>query len=381
MSERAGFYRTNLTGELTYKSFVPHPLPPEIKIDEEMISLLTKAESDISALKIVSGRIPDKFLFTAIYVRKEALLTSQIEGTQATLEDIFDPLIKQNANRDIEEVVNYIKAADYALQTLQTSLPLCNRLIRGAHKILMAGTRGQNKTPGEFRTTQNWIGGYGATIKTAKYIPPNPQDMLTAMSELEKYINADDETNLLIRAALIHYQFETIHPFVDGNGRVGRLLIMLFLIDKKVLTTPTLYISYFLKKYQSEYYNRLSEARCKGHFEQWIKFFLRALGESARDAVETIDELCSLNSENELLIKSRKLGRAQKNTLRVFEYLKAHPIIDVGQTAAALQISFNTVSAAVKRLIELEILVSAKNATRNRIFIYDTYLKILRRDT
>lgn len=380
MNERAGCYRTNLTGELAYKSFIPSRLPPnpEIKIDEEMISLLTKANRSISILETVSNRIPNKLLFTAMYVRKEALLSSQIEGTQVTLEDILDPMVETNTNRDVEDVVNYINAANYALKMLQT-LPLCNRLIREAHRILMKGARGQDKSPGEFRRYQNWIGRYGATLKNASYIPPNTQDMIEAMSDLEKYMNTDDETDVLIRIALIHYQFETIHPFSDGNGRVGRLLIMLFLIDKKVLTTPALYISYFLKKYQSEYYSRLSEVRIKGYFEQWVKFFLRAINESAQDAVQTIEELFNLHNKNEKNIEN--LGRAKKNTLRVFKYLEAHPIIDIGKTAIALKISFNTVSEAVKRLVNMKILEQTKNASRNRVFAYKDYLEILRRDT
>ena len=380
MNSRAGHYKTNLSGDMAYKSFVPSPLPPnpEIKIDSEMISLLTKANGSLSTLETVSTRIPNKLLFTAMYVRKEALLSSQIEGTQATLEDILDPMIDVNTNRDVEEVINYIHASNSAIEMLQ-KLPLCNRLIREAHRILMQGLRGQEKSPGDFRISQNWIGGYGATIRNASYIPPCPQDMIQAMSDLEKYMNGEDDTNVLIRAALIHYQFETIHPFLDGNGRVGRLLIMLFLIDKKVLTTPALYISYFLKKYQSEYYSRLSEVRIKGNFEQWVKFFLRAINESAQDAVQTIDELSNLHDKNKAAIL--KLGRAKISALRLFEYLQAHPIIDISKTSIALKLTFNTTSKAIKRLIDLGILVSTKNTSRNRIFAYKEYLDILRRNT
>ena len=380
MNERAGHYRTNLSGDMAYKSFVPNPLPPnpELKIDDEMISLLTKANGSLSALEAVSSRIPNRLLFTAMCVRKEALLSSQIEGIQATLEDILDPMIDVNINRDVEEVVNHIHAANGAIEMLQ-ELPLCNRLIRKAHHILMQGLRGQEKNPGDFRTSQNWIGGYGATIKNASYIPPCPQDMIQAMSDLEKYMNDEDNTNVLIRAALIHYQFETIHPFLDGNGRVGRLLIMLFLMSKKVLTTHALYISYFFKKYQSEYYSRLSEVRVKGYFEQWVKFFLRAIDESAQDAIQTIDELSRLHDKNKACIQ--ELGRAKTNALRLLEYLEAHPIIDIGKTSIALKLTFNTTSKAVNRLIKLGILVSTKNVSRNRIFAYREYLEILRRNT
>ena len=381
MNNRAGYYRTNLSGDMAYKSFIPNPLPPnpELKIDAEMISLLSEAGSSIATLETVSNRIPNKILFTAMYVRKEALMSSQIEGTQATLEDILDPMIEQNTNRDVEEVISYINAANRSIKMLK-HLPLCNRLLKSAHRVLMQNSRGYDKTPGEFRKSQNWIGGYGATLKNARYIPPCPQDMIQAMSDLEKYINDEsDETNILIRTALIHYQFETIHPFLDGNGRVGRLLIMLFLIDKKVLSSPALYISYFLKKYQSEYYSRLSDVRIKGHFEQWVKFFLRAVSESAKDATQTIDELSLIHDKNEIAIQ--KLGRARINVLRVFEYLQAHPIIDIGKTSKALKLSFNTTSAAIKRLINLSILKPIKNVSRNQVFAYEEYLDILRRDT
>lgn len=378
MNTRAGFYRTNLSGDMTYESFVPNPLPPELKIDDEIISLLTETNKNLATLETVTSLIPNKTLFTAMYVRMEALLSSQIEGTQTTLEDILDPMIEKKINGDIEEVVNYINAANMAVKLLE-KLPICNRLIRIAHGILMTGVRGKDKEPGEFRHSQNWIGGYGSTLNNARYIPPCPQDMLQAMSDLEKYINDEDETDILIRTALIHYQFETIHPFLDGNGRVGRLLIMLFLIEKKVLSTPALYISYFLKKYQSEYYARLSEVRIKGNYEQWVKFFLKAMNESAKDAVKTIDELSELHDKNESKIQS--IGRARINALKVFKYLEAHPIIDIKKTASTLNLSFNTISAAVKRLIDLGILTPTKNISRNRVFSYQKYLEILKRET
>lgn len=380
MNERAGFYKNNLSGEISYKSFVPRNLPPnpEIKIDAEIISLLTKANANIATLETISAKTPNKILFIAMYIRKEALISSQIEGTQATLEDILDPLIEKNINQNVEEVINYINAANFAIKRLEV-LPLCNRLIKEIHAILMDGVRGKDKSLGEFRRSQNWLGGYGSNLKNAMYIPPCPQDMIEAMSDLEKYINAEDDTDILIKAALIHYQFETIHPFLDGNGRIGRLLILLFLMEQKILTTPILYISYFLKKYRSEYYARLSDVRIKGDFEQWIKFFLRAVTESAQDAVASIEELSELHNKNKTKIQT--LGRAKINVLRVFEYLEAHPIIDIGKTATALKLSFGTVATAVKRLADLEILAQIKSTSRNRIFAYSEYLEILRRGT
>ena len=218
MNNRAGHYKSNLSGEMTYSSFVPSPLPPTppVELSNDIINLLVKANSQLVVLEAVASRIPNVALFISMYVRKEALMSSQIEGTQATLEDILDPLLDANANRDVADVVNYIKATEFAIKRLR-SLSLCNRLLRETHAVLMEGVRGQEKNPGEFRRSQNWIGGQGSTLKNARYIPPAPDDMQAAMSDLEKYIHADDETDVLIRAALIHYQFETIHPFLDGK--------------------------------------------------------------------------------------------------------------------------------------------------------------------
>ena len=380
MDNRAGHLITSLSGEMAYKSFVPTPLPPKpsIELTEDMINLLIKANSQLAVLESIATRIPNVELFISMYVRKEALMSSQIEGTQATLEDVLDPMIEANTNRNVADVVNYIKATEFAIKRLH-ELPLCNRLIKETHAVLMEGVRGQEKSPGEFRRSQNWIGGQGSTLKNARYIPPSPDDMLEAMSDLEKYINADDELDALIRAALIHYQVETIHPFLDGNGRVGRLLITLFLMEKKVLSTPALYISYFLKKNRVEYYDRMTEVRAKGNYEQWVTFFLRALLESAVDATATIDELIALHDKNAAVISG--MGRAAKNAMLVFEYLEANPIIEIRKTAEALSITFNTASSAVKRLTDAGILVQTTNASRNRTFAYEDYLSILRKGT
>lgn len=380
MNDRAGYWKTNLSGEMAYQSFVPSPLPPTppIEISEDILEQLIKANSQLAILESVATRIPDVDLFVSMYVRKEALMSSQIEGTQATLEDVLDPLIEDNTNRNVADVVNYIKATEYAIRRLH-ELPLCNRLLKETHAILMEGVRGQEKNPGEFRCSQNWIGGKGSTLRNAKYIPPSPDDMTEAMSDLEKYINADDRLDGLIRAALIHYQFETIHPFLDGNGRIGRLLITLFLMEKKILTTPALYISYFLKKNRVEYYDRMTEVRSKGNYEQWVKFFLQALAESAKDAIAAIDELTALHDKNIDLVAG--MGRASKNAMLVFRYLEANPIIEIGKTAEALGITFGTASNAVERLSSAGILEQITTGRRNRTFAYKDYLAILRKGT
>ena len=219
---------------------------------------LSKAHRSIGRLEGSSRYIPNIDLFIAMYVRKEALLSSQIEGTQATMDDILDPDLSQNTNQNIQDVVNYIKASQYAREKLK-EIPICNRLIKETHKILVENLRRNEKYPGEFRRSQNWIGPAGSNLRNARYIPPNVEDMIEAMYDLEKFINADDDIDPFIKIALIHYQFETIHPFLDGNGRLGRLLINLFFLEKKILTYESLYTSYYLKRNRIEYYDRLME--------------------------------------------------------------------------------------------------------------------------
>ncbi len=380
MDKRSGVERVNFSGEIAYNSFLPTPLPPNppLELDSDGLALLINANKQLAILDNVSSRIPNINLFVSMYVRKESLMSSQIEGTQATLEDIFDPMIDENANKDVNDVINYIKATEFAIERLK-DLPICNRLIREIHAVLMAGVREQEKSPGEFRHSQNWIGGYGSTLKNAKYIPPNVEDMIESMSELEKYINSDDDLDNLIRSGLIHYQFETIHPFLDGNGRVGRMLITLFLMEKGLLKRPVLYISYFLKRNRIEYYDRLSDVRNKGNYEQWIKFFLKAVAESAGDALITIDKLLALHNKNTEIID--KMGRASNNARRVFDYMEANPIIEISKTSEALGLTFNTTSNAIKRLEEVGILVQTAGQKRNRIFSYEEYLDILRKGT
>lgn len=381
MSNRAGAFVSNLTGEMAYPSFRPAPLPPNppIALSGELVAKLVDANKKLAALDGLSARIPNMDLFVSMYVRKEALLSSQIEGTQCTLDDILNPLMEENTNRNVSDVVNYIKATEFALNRLH-SLPLCNRLIKETHAVLMEGVRGQEKSPGEFRYSQNWIGGQGSTIRNARYIPPNPEDMQTAMSDLEKYMNGDDSLDPLIQAALIHYQFETTHPFLDGNGRVGRLLITLFLMEKGILSHPALYISYFLKMNRIEYYDRMTQVRKTGDYEQWVMFFLQALSDSAGDAIQTIDALTALHNQS-----VAKLGafpkRQQTNLFKLFAYIETNPILDIQKTAAALGLSYNTVSKMVTILVDEGILRQTDKAGKARIYAYADYLDILRKDT
>lgn len=380
MKNRAGEFITNLTGELQYRSFSPRPLPPEppVELDEDTIGLLAKAHRSLGILEGISRQVPDMDLFVSMYVRKEALLSSQIEGTQATLDDILDPDIEQNTNLHVADVVNYVKSSQYAKKRLE-DLPLSNRLLKETHEILMQNVRGDEKNPGEFRRSQNWIGPQGSSLKDARYVPPNPVDMIEAMSDLEKFLHADDDLDPLIKIGLAHYQFETIHPFLDGNGRIGRLLITLFLMEKNILSRETLYISYFLKRNRIEYYDRLMEVRLKGNFEQWVKFFLLGVYESAEDAIQTIANLVKLHEKNYVALEDT--GKAALTMQKVFRYLESNPIIDIKKTSVELELSYNAVSRAVKRLVELGILVQTESRQRNRVFAYEEYLEILRKDT
>lgn len=382
---RSGTWKNHFAGDLAYKSFLPAPLPPNppISLGADGLKLLIQANKELAFFEGIASKIPSLPLFVSMYVRKEALLSSQIEGTQATLEDLFDPNVEENVNADVSEVINYIKATEYAMKRLK-DLPLCNRLIKETHSVLMEGVRGKDKSPGEFRTSQNWIGGTGSTLKNARFIPPSPDMLVGCMSDLEKYLHADDDTDPLVKAGLIHYQFETIHPFLDGNGRIGRLLISLYLVEAGVLSTPSLYISYFLKRNRLEYYDRMSEVRIKGNYEQWVMFFLQALSESARDAVQTTERLSDLHDKNREILE--KIPR-NANLLTLFSYLEQHPTIEISKTADSLGLAYNTVSKAVDKMMDLGILrinekpVKAGRTTKSRTFSYTQYLDILSEGT
>lgn len=376
MDNKAGSLVKNLSGELAYYSFKPSPLPPELDYSKPLLSKIIDANKIVGALDALSLRIPNINLYISMYVRKEALLSSQIEGTQCTLEDLFSEE-NINTNLDVSDVINYIKALDYGIERMD-SLPLCNRLIKEIHKILLSNTRGEDKNPGEFRTSQNWIGGAGCSLRNARYIPPNVEDMTIAMSDLEKFINNEDSIDPLVKAALIHYQFETIHPFLDGNGRIGRLLIILFLIDRKILSKPVLYISYFLKLNRIEYYDRMSEIRRNGDYEQWIMFFLEAVEQAARDGIATIDKLVALHDKNMHLIYNKSNNLRVRNFL---PYIENNPIIDIRKTASALNIAYNTASKLISTYESLGILANTGYADKSRIYSYVEYLEILKSGT
>ena len=379
MNNKAGKYITNLTGDASYKSYKPTDLPVDIKISAKLQNKIIKTYSILSKLDALVFAIPNIDLYVSMYVRKEALLSSIIEGTQCTLDDILNPNAENNSNLDVKDVINYVKAIDYSIEQLGKT-PICNRLLKQTHKILLKDVRGKEKNPGEFRKSQNWIGPSNSSIKDAKYIPPNVEDMKAAINALETYINEqNDDIDLLLKIGLIHYQFETIHPFLNGNGRIGRLLITLLLIENKILSKPVIYISYFLKKNQIEYYNQMSEVRRTGNYEMWLEFFVDALYESSKDSLETVEKLIKLHNKN-----SNKLvetNRKKDNLRQVFEYIEQYPIINITDTAKDLNISYNTVVTCIDKLVELKILKPTNKQLRNKIYAYEEYLDILRKDT
>ena len=381
MNNRSGKTVHNLTGRMAYESFCPSPLPPNpsIEIDDEMQQLLISAHESLALLNGLSDRIANKDLFLSMYVRKEALVSSQIEGTQCTLEDVLNPDIEENANADVSDVVNYVRAVNYSVERIK-DLPLCSRLIKETHAVLMKSVRGCEKAPGEFRNTQNWIGGAGSTLKNARYIPPNPEDMVECMSDFEKYLNSESAEDPLIQAALAHYQFETIHPFLDGNGRVGRLLITLLLISKGELNSPVLYLSCYLKSNQVEYYDRMSEIRRSGNYEQWIKFFLRGIKETADDATDTIDRLLALHNKNTELLSDIP-ARSRRNIQNLMQYIEKNPIIETKKTAEALECSYTAMTGYITIMCEKGILRQTAKSGKARIYSYEEYLSILRKNT
>lgn len=380
-ANRSGMLIKNLSGELAYFSFKPSPLPPKpaVQIDSQMLSILIEANRKLAYLDAISEKIPNQNLFLSMYVRKEALVSSQIEGTQCTLDDVLDPNVSENANIDVGEVINYIRATDFAISRLN-ELPLCMRLLKEIHAELIKGVRGSDKTPGVFRTSQNWIGGQGSSLKNARYIPPNIEDMKDALDDLEQYMNSNDSLDSLIQAALIHYQFETIHPFLDGNGRIGRLLITLFLIQKKIISKPVLYISCFLKMNRIEYYDRLSEVRNKGNYEQWVLFFLQMILETANDAIDSINALEMLHKKNISLLEAVPT-RTRDNALKLFEYVEKKAIIDTSKTAQELKLSYNTTAKNIELLCNMKILSQSSKNGKASLFSYSDYLNILRKGT
>ncbi len=379
INERAGILKYMDTG---YKTYIPNNLDDiNIEIDDEMNILLNKAYLLLGRLDGIAITLPDIDLFVSMYVEKEATLSSQIEGTQASLIDVLQ---KERGNdsklKDTEEIVNYIKSIKYSFKRLE-EFPLCMRLIKEVHKILLDNVRGSDKEPGEFRKTQNWIGYSGSTLNTATYVPPAVKYMKESLYELEKYMNKESNIPNIIKAALIHYQFETIHPFLDGNGRIGRLLIMLFLKEVGLINHSILYLSYYFKKNRTEYYNLLMDVRFKGEYEKFIKFFIKGIIEISEDSLNSIMEILNLRKNDIEKIKNFDKGNVI-NLLNIYDYSMRHPFLNARDINEKFSISKPTINKLLDILVELEIFeLVDKNKKRYKEYVYKKYVDILSEGT
>jgi Fic family protein len=362
-----------------YRAFIPQPLPPKPGIvpDSEILRLLSEADRALGRLDGSIQTLPNPDYFVLMYVRKEAVLSSQIEGTQASLNDLLEAeadIVDKGRPGDVTEVSNYVIALNYGLKRLDT-LPLSLRLIREIHGKLMMGMRGGTKTPGEFRTSQNWIGPEGAALAQALFVPPPPHQLPQMLGDFEKFLHADAQIPALIKIGLAHAQFETIHPFLDGNGRVGRLLMTFLLCQQKILQKPVLYLSVYLRKHRARYYELLQATRDSGDYESWLKFLLRGIAEVSQEATETARRIVQLRETHRRLMAD-KFGRAASNGLKLIDYMFEKPVFSVQDVAAALKITVPTANGLVRRFLARKMIVELTGNLRNRRFRYESYTQL-----
>ena len=382
-SSRAGKWVQQQAGPEAFACFYPAPLPPDppIRYDIELHKLQDQANRALGRLEGVSLLLPDPTLFLYTYVRKEAVLSSQIEGTQSSLSDLFLFENKEAPGvslADVKEVSNYVAAMYHGLERLKKDFPLSLRLIKEIHAILMKDTRGSDKEPGEFRRSQNWIG--GTRPGNAFYVPPPAQEVMPAMGALENFLhNTPVSTPSLVKAGVAHAQFESIHPFLDGNGRLGRLLITFILCAEGVLTQPLLYLSLFFKQHREAYYTALQRVRTDGDWEGWLKFYFTGVDEVSNQASETAKKLMVMFDEHRRQIQ--KLGNAAGSALRVHELLKKRVLLSLPTACAELNLSFPTVSKALANLQKLGLVREFTGKQRNRVFSYESYLNVLTEGT
>jgi len=375
-AHRAGRYVQQPT---SYKAFIPAPLPPDppVDLDGSLRDLLSQADYSLGRLDGAVLTLPNPDLFVFMYVRKEAVLSSQIEGTQSSLQNLLAAEARLNdpdAPADVAEVVNYVRAMNHGLARL-AELPVSVRLIREIHAELMQGVRGGRLTPGELRTSQNWIGPGGCTLREATFVPPPPHEVPQALSELEHFLHSENAPPALVQVGLAHAQFETIHPFLDGNGRVGRLLITFLLTERKLLARPVLYLSHFFKRHRAEYYERLQAVRESGDWESWLAFFLRGVAEVSRQATETAAAILRMREEYRERITER-LGRAAANGHRIMEKLFIHPIVTLARVRQWLKVTPAGANNLVNRLVDVGLLREITGYARNRRFRFDPYLRL-----
>lgn len=373
---RAGRYLRQPSG---YRAFIPASLPPDppIRMDGRLQTLLSAADRALGRLDGSIQTLPNPDLFVFMYVRKEAVLSSQIEGTQSSLQDVLAAEAKvlgTTLPQDVDEVVNYVTAMNHGLQRLH-ELPVSLRLIKEIHAQLLKGVRGGRLEPGEFRRSQNWIGPGGCTLNEASFVPPPPEEVMPSLGKLEEFTHASVDLPQLIQIGLVHAQFETIHPFLDGNGRVGRLLITFLLCQREILVKPVLYLSHFFKQHRGEYYQLLQDVRDKGNWEDWLAFFLRGVTEVSREATETARRILAMREQHRSAVTT-ELGRGAANGHLVLEHLFRRPIVSVAEIRQLTDTSYPAANNIVSRLAEMGILTEVTGQKRNRLFRYEPYIRI-----
>ena len=369
---KSGVYRQ----QYQYQSFMPEMINTYWKVsDTELIHLLSIANIQLGALNAFSQLVPDVDFFIKMHIRKEANTSSRIEGTQTNMEEVLQKSENVNPEKrnDWTEVQNYISAMNLAMDRLD-SLPLSNRLIKETHKVLLDNVRGKQKLPGEFRSSQNWIG--GSSLNDAIFIPPHHSDLPELMSDFEKFIN-DDNNKLpdLLKIGIAHYQFETIHPFLDGNGRIGRLLITLYLVNKGLLRKPCLYLSDFFEKNKTYYYDNLMRVRTHSDLNQWLKFFLEGIRVTAQNSIETFKKIIALKTKIETT-KITTLGKKTKTAQHLLNYLYTQPLVDIGDVAKALSVNNATANRLVDDFLKLGIFIETTGYKRNRVFLFKEYFDV-----
>lgn len=375
---RSGTFRRTQMG---YTAFIPENLPPEppVSLDGGLGLLLSQADQALGAINTIATILPNPELLVAMFIQKEALLSSQIEGTQSSLVDVLGADEDNEPTEDVGEVVNYIKAMRYGLHRIHADdFPMSLRLLREIHEILMQQVRGGKAplTPGELRNSQNWIG--GTNPNNARYVPPPPYEMQASLDNFEKYLHEEQDTPILIRCALIHYQFETIHPFNDGNGRLGRLLITFFLVWQGVLDEPMLYLSAYLKTHQQEYYDRLQQVRTSGNFEAWVQFFLEGVVSVSEQVVNTTKSIQNLErADTDRILR----GRSAHAGVSLLRYLMEQPVVRVNDIKENIKVSYSKANNIIREFEQMGILKQISKGRRNRKFIYEQYINILSEGT
>ena len=355
-----------------YSAFVPKPLPPDppVHVDDELLELLSQADQAIGRLDAAVDALPDATLFVPMYVRKEAVLSSNIEGIHASLADVLESELTGTQSDDVAEVMNCVSAMDDGLESVER-LPISSSLLREIHGRLMSGERGKLKSPGEFRMPQNWIGGTTSSVTNARFVPPPPHEVEPGIEDLEAYVNGESAAPALVEAGLIHSQFETIHPFLDGNDRVGRMLIALFLVKKRVLKQPILYLSAYFKQHQEEYYDRLLEVRTAGDWEGWLKFFLKGVQQVSQEADHSVRQVWRMRQQHR-----QEMGSEPDAALELLDHLYQRPYVTAPYVAEVLKVTRPTAQSLIDTLTRRGVLVETAERSGERVLRYEPYLRL-----